>query len=134
MKPHKWEFKSNMLCDSDSKYLYNLYFDPGKFGKDLIYFEENPSITESIFLRLLSPIKDNNQRCVFFNGWYSSISLMEKRSKKNYLNFIVLRNKAKNLPSKIKEENNNSTYKNNILIPKFEDKKTILFGINFKKE
>jgi len=52
-------FKIHMLCDSESKYLNNLYFDPGKFGKDFIYFEDNPSITESIVLRLLSPIKDN---------------------------------------------------------------------------
>ena len=73
-----------MLFDTDSKYLYNLYFDLGKLGKDLIYFEKKPIITESIVLRLLSPIKDNNQRCVFFDGWYSSISLMEKLSKNNY--------------------------------------------------
>ena len=40
-----------MLCDSDSKYLYNLNFDPGKFGKELIFFEDNSSITESIVLK-----------------------------------------------------------------------------------
>jgi len=60
--------KIHMLCNSDNKYLYNLYFDPRKFGKEFIFFEDNPSITESIVLRLLSPIKDNNQRCIFFDG------------------------------------------------------------------
>ena len=46
----------------------------------------------------------------------------------------MLRNNDKNLSSKIKEENNNSAYKNSILIQKFESKKTILFATNFKKE
>ena len=59
---------------------------------------------------------------------------MEKLSKKNYLNVTLLRKYAKNWPSKIKEENNNIAYKNSILIQKFEDKKTILFTTNFKKE
>ena len=36
MKPHKWGFKIHMLYGSDSKYLYNLYFDLGKFGKEFI--------------------------------------------------------------------------------------------------
>ena len=46
----------------------------------------------------------------------------------------MIRNNAKNLLSKIKEENNNIAYKNYILIQKFEGKKTILFATNFKKE
>ena len=44
IKPHKWGFKIHMLCDSDSKYLYNLYFELWKFGKDFIYFVDNPII------------------------------------------------------------------------------------------
>ena len=53
-------------------------------------------------LRILSPIKDNNQRYVFCDGCYSSISLMEKLGKKNYLNVTMLRNSPKNLTFKNK--------------------------------
>ena len=38
MKPHKWGFKMHLLCDSDTHYLYNILFDPGKDGKKFIYF------------------------------------------------------------------------------------------------
>ena len=57
MKPHKLGFKIHMICGSESKYLYNLYFDPGKFGKEIIYFEDNTSKTESIVLRLFLQLK-----------------------------------------------------------------------------
>ena len=30
MKPHKWGFKIHLLCDPNTKYLYNMLFDPGK--------------------------------------------------------------------------------------------------------
>ena len=53
MKPHKWGFKIHLLCDSDTHYLYNILFDPGKDGKKFIYFEENTSLSESIVLKLL---------------------------------------------------------------------------------
>ena len=54
MKPHKWGFKIHLLCDSNTNYLYNMLFDPGKEGKDSIIYENNPSIAQSIVLRLLS--------------------------------------------------------------------------------
>ena len=36
MKPHKYGFKIHLLCDSDTHYLYNMLFDPGRGGKEHI--------------------------------------------------------------------------------------------------
>ena len=77
MKPHKYGFKLHLLCDSDTSYLYNMLFEPGKICKNFINFENNSSISESIVLRLLSCVNDKKQRNIFFDGWYSSISLMK---------------------------------------------------------
>ena len=35
MKPHKWGFKIHLLCDSNTKYLYNMLFDQEKMEKIL---------------------------------------------------------------------------------------------------
>ena len=59
MKPHKWGFKIHLLCDSNTNYLYNMLFDPGKEVKDSIIYENNPSIAQSIVLRLFSCINDD---------------------------------------------------------------------------
>ena len=132
MKPHKWGFKIHLLCDSNTNYLYNILFDPGKEGKDSIIYENNPSISQSIVLRLLSCINDGKKRNIFFDGWYSSIELMNKLTKLGYLNTTIFRNNEKDLPSKIKEEGYNNAYKDNVLIQKHQDKKAILFGSNYK--
>ena len=50
LKPHKWGFKIHLLCDSNTNYLYNMLFYPGKEGKDSIIYENNPSIAQSIVL------------------------------------------------------------------------------------
>lgn len=134
MKPHKWWFKIHLLCDSETYYLYNMLFDLGKKGEDLVFFDDNQSFTESIVLRLLSSLKDKKQRNLYFDRWYSSINLMKKLSQMNYLNTTVLRANAKELPSKIKNEEIENAFKNGILIQKYEDKKTILFDSNFKIE
>ena len=57
---------------------------------------------------------------------------MNKLTKLGYLNTTVFRNNAKDLPSKIKEEGYNNAYKDNVLIQKYQDKKAILFGSNYK--
>ena len=109
-----------------------MLFDPGKEGKDSIIYENNPSIAQSIVLRLLSCINNGKKRNIFFDGWYSSIELMNKLTKLGYLNTKVFRNNAKDLPSKIKEGGYNNAYKDNVLIKKYPDKKAILFGANYK--
>ena len=57
-KPIKWGFKLYYLVDSNSNYLYNVIFEPGKNNKNLI-------ITNV----------ENNGRTLFFDSWYSLISL-----------------------------------------------------------
>ena len=131
MKPYKWGFKIHLLCDSDTNYLYNMLLDPGRIGKDFIYFEDNCSLAESVVLRLLSAIDDKKQRNLFFDGWYSSISLMKKLTKMGYLNTTVLRANSKELPPKLKE-GADKAYKDGILIQKYEGSKTIYFATNYE--
>ena len=49
----KWNFiflwspiKIHLLCDSNTNYLYNMLFEPGKESKDSIIYENNPSIAQ----------------------------------------------------------------------------------------
>ena len=65
MKPHKWGFKIHLLCDSNTKYLYNMLFVQWKDGKDFIYYEDNKTITESIVLRLRKPLNDGKKEIFF---------------------------------------------------------------------
>ena len=65
MKPHKYGFKIHLLCDSDTHFLYNMLFDPGRVGKDFIFSEGCTSLAESIVLKLVAPIKDNKKRNIF---------------------------------------------------------------------
>ena len=134
MKPHKYGFKIHLLCDADTHYLYNLLFDPGRVGKDFIYQEDTSSLAESVVLKLLSVITDNDKkkRNLFCDGWYSSISLMKKLTKMGYLNTTVLRANSKDLPPKIKMEGYDRAYSDSILIQKYEGKKTIYFATNYK--
>ena len=76
MKPHKWGFKIHLLCDSNTKYLYNMLFDPGKEGKDFIYYEDNKTIAESIVLRLLKPLNYGKKEIFFLmNGIHQLVYL-----------------------------------------------------------
>ena len=56
---------------------------------------------------------------------------MKKLSLKGYLNTTVFGSNAINLPSKIKNVSKANAYKDDILIQKFKDKKTLLFGTNY---
>lgn len=73
----KWGFKLYFLVDSNTNYLYNIIFGPGKDYINLIYFEKNNTFTESIVLRLLEGL-EGKQRRLFCDMWYSSISLIGK--------------------------------------------------------
>ena len=79
-----------------------MIFVPGKYGKEFLYFDKNDYISESIVLQFLACINNNKQRNLFFDGWYSSINLIEKLTKLGYLNTTVLRSNSKGLLSKIK--------------------------------
>ena len=49
----KWGFKLHCLVDSNSNYLYNVIFDPGKDNKKLIITNDEDSFTENIVLSLV---------------------------------------------------------------------------------
>ena len=75
MKPHKWGFKIHLLCDLNTKYLYNMLFYPGKDGKDFIYYEDNKTIAESIVLRLLKPLNDEKKYFFLMDGIHQLVYL-----------------------------------------------------------
>ena len=111
-----------------------MLFDPGRGGKNFICSDDCNSLSESIVLKLLSCIKDTDKKKTneFFDGWYSSISLIKKLTKLGFLNTIVLRANSKEIPPKIKLEGYDKAYSDEILIQKYEGKKIILFATNYK--
>ena len=52
-----------------------MLFDPGKEGKDSIIYENNPSIAQSIVLRLLSCINDGKKEIYFLIDGIHLLSL-----------------------------------------------------------
>ena len=110
-----------------------MLFVQGKHGKEFLHFDINDFLSESIVFSAFAIYK-NKQRNLFFDRWYSSIKLIAKLSKLGYLNTIVLRGNSKGLPSKIKLPDYDNAYKNEILIQKYEDKKTIYFSTNYSIE
>ena len=109
-----------------------MLFDPGRVGKDFICNDENESLAESVVLKLLSTVDNKKKRNVFCDSWYSSISLMKKLTKMGFYNTTVLRANSKDLPQKIKLEGYDKAYNDQILIQKYEGKKTIYFATNYK--
>ena len=71
-KPIKLGFKLHCLVDSNSNYLFNVIFDPGRDNKNLIIENVEDSFTENIVLSLVKNI-ENSGRTLFFDSWYSSI-------------------------------------------------------------
>ena len=57
---------------------------------------------------------------------------MRKLTKLGFLNTTVLRSTSKELPEKIKKEGYDKAYSENILIQKYEGRKTIYFATNYK--
>ena len=110
-----------------------MLFDPGKIGKDFINSEDTSlSLTENIVLKIISCLNDHRQRNILFGGWYSSKSLIKKLTKMGYLNTTILRSNSKELPAKIKEDEYDRAYYDDILIQKKKKKKTILFATNYE--
>jgi len=133
-KPTKWGFKLHCLVDSKTHYFYNFIFDPGQNYKNLIIEDEEISFTENIVLSLLQKLEGQGHR-VFFDSWYSSVSLIEKLTDKGFQVISTLRNNSKNLPSKSEFNKNskNFAYCNEMraLIQKYSDKKDIYFISNY---
>ena len=133
-KPTKWGFKLHCLVDSKTHFFYNFIFDPGQNYKNLLIEDEEISFTENIVLSLLQKLEGKGHR-VFFDSWYSSVSLIEKLTDKGFQVISTLRNNSKNLPSKSEFNKNskNFAYCNEMraLIQKYSDKKDIYFISNY---
>lgn len=102
-KPSKWGFKIHCLVDSKTNYLYDAIIDPYKNNKNFIIIKPEYSYTESIVLKLLSKYENKDHR-MFFESWYSSISLINILTKKGF-QAISTKIKCKNFPDKTSLEN-----------------------------
>lgn len=133
-KPTKWGFKLHCLVDSKSHYFYDFIFDPGQNYRNLIMEDEEISFIENIVLSLLKKLEHKGHR-VFFDIWYSSVSLVEKLTERGFQVISTLRNTSKNLPSKAEFNKNskNLAYCNEkrALIQKYSDKKDVYFISNY---
>ena len=130
-KPCKYGFKLHCLVDSKTSYLYNLIMDPGRAYKKALAFKDDSAYAENIVLKLIENIKKNEPHRIFFDGWYSSISLLTKLKKRGFLALSILRNNTKDIPKNIKN-NKSFAYSKDILLQRYHDKKLILFISNFK--
>ena len=70
---------------------------------------ENNSYTESIVLKLFENFENTN-RCVYFDSWYSSISLCKKHKEKGFKAISTIRNNAKFLPDNNLLNNSSKKY------------------------
>jgi len=133
-KPTKWGFKLHCLVDSKSHYFYDFIFDPGQNYRNLIMEDEEISFTENIVLSLLKKLENKGHR-VFFDSWYSSVSLVEKLTEKGFQVISTLRNTSKNLPPKSEFNKNSKNFaycnEKRALIQKYSDKKDVYFISNY---
>lgn len=89
-----------MLVDALSTCLHDLILDPGKEFKALVQEDEDFSYTESIILKLVEGMEDQN-KILFIDNCYSSINLAEKLFDKNILLSAALRTNSKDRLIKI---------------------------------
>ena len=108
----------------------------GRDNKNLIIENVGDSFTENIVLSLVKNI-ENSGRTLFFDSWYSSISLIHKLTIKGFRVVTTLRKNAKNIPNKVDLENSSKHYahsnENNCFIQLYKDKKDVYFASNFKE-
>ena len=94
MKPIKWDFKIHILVDCIIVIFVPVFQVLERIIK-IIQFENN-SYTESIVSKLLEKLENTN-RCIYFDSWYSSISLCKKLTEKSFKLISTIRNNVKNL-------------------------------------
>ena len=121
--------------DSKIYYLYDAIIDPGKNNKNFIITNPEYSYTESIVLKLLSKHENKGYR-IFFDSWYSSISLINILTKKWFQAISTLRLNTKNFPDKTSLENSSKKYgynnKYHTIIQQYSIKKKIyIFYLEF---
>ena len=105
----KWGFKIHCLVDSKTYYLYDAIIDPGKNNKNYIITNSEYNYIESIVLKLLSKHENKGYR-IFFDSWYSSISLINILTKKGFQAISTLRLNANNFLDITNLENSSKKY------------------------
>ena len=119
--------------DSKTDYLYDTIIDPGKNNKNFIITNPEYSYTESVVVKLLSK-HENKGYIIFFDSWYSSISLINILTKKGFRAISTLRLNAKNFLDKTSLENSSKKYGYNneyhTIIQQYPIKKKNIFFIS----
>ena len=90
MKPIKFGFKLHCLCDSETNYLYDYIFDPGKKDNDEIIFDANFSFTQNIVLRLVEQFRGRKLQ-IFHDGWHWRKIAVASFARGVFLNKIIRR-------------------------------------------
>ena len=108
-KPNKWDYKFHSLVESRTSYYYDLIFDPAKLYKELIAPEQDELFTKQIVLTLLTNLENKGIK-VFFDGWYSFISLAKELNSKGFFFISTIRQNIKNFPEKNLIENSSKHY------------------------
>ena len=93
----------------------NTIIEPGKNNKNFIITNPEYSYTKSIVFKLLSK-HENKGYIIFFDIWYSSISLLNILTKKGFKVISTLRVNDKNFPDKTSLENSSKKYRYNLFI------------------
>ena len=105
-------FKIYLLSDSETGYLYNMYFDPGKNPNEAppAHKNTNINVSENVVLKLISCLTDKKKRNLFFEEHYSSQNLMKKLNEIDTLSITIL---GPNSKTKTKTKNNDENESKN---------------------
>ena len=132
-KPSKWGFKMHSMVDSNTHYIYDLIFIPGKNYKNLITEDKNKKFAQQIVNTLVDRLPGTGYR-IFCDSWYASVDLVKDMTEKNFSIITSLRSNAIDLPNKELISNSSKKYaynnENHLIIQEFKDKKTIYFISN----
>ena len=118
------------LVDSNTHYIYDLIFDPGKNYKNLITEDKNKKFAQQIVNTLVDRLPGTGYR-IFCDSWYASVDLVKDMTEKNFSIITSLRSNAIDLPNKELISNSSKKYaynnENHLIIQEFKYKKTIYF-------
>lgn len=100
LKPHKWGYIFFVLCSSKGYfYCFEFYTGQENLGKCRLNNEPNLMSSSKVTVRLAQIVPENKNHVLYFDNYYSSISLVSYMSSKGIKTLgTVRRNKLPNCP------------------------------------